>query len=138
MKRGSARGEPVDGAIRARRLTIRARRLTVALAATAAFLVVPGAASAAPGYTTQTGTGTIVPGTTDIGNHVDDGVTPISFPFPVTLYRQTFTTANADSNGSLLFSTSTSGFNANCPLPDSQRGEAIMAFQRDFTTTTAG
>src|SRR5205823_14623497 len=35
--------------------------------------------------------GSIVPGTVDIGNHGDDTVTTISLPFPFTLYGQTFT-----------------------------------------------
>ena len=34
--------------------------------------------------------GSIVPGTTDIGNHGDDEVTTIALPFPYTLYDQTF------------------------------------------------
>ena len=37
--------------------------------------------------------GSIVPGTTDTGNHVDDGTTPITLPFSYTLYDQTFTAA---------------------------------------------
>src|SRR5205085_9635075 len=44
-------------------------------------------------YTTRTGTGAIVPGTTDTGNHCDDCTTGITFPFPVTLYAQAFTSA---------------------------------------------
>ena len=35
--------------------------------------------------------GSIVPGTTDIGNHGDDTVTTIALPFSYTLYDQTFT-----------------------------------------------
>ena len=34
--------------------------------------------------------GSIVPGTTDIGNHGDDTVTTIALPFSYTLYDQTF------------------------------------------------
>ena len=41
------------------------------------------------------GSGSIVSGTTDIGNHTDDGATLITLPFPVTIYDQTYTTANA-------------------------------------------
>ena len=40
-------------------------------------------------YTITTGSGTIVPGTTDIGNHADDGMTTIALPFPLTFYGQT-------------------------------------------------
>ena len=32
-----------------------------------------------------------MPGTTDTGNHCDDGTTVITLPFSVTLYDQTFT-----------------------------------------------
>src|SRR6476469_6788271 len=45
-------------------------------------------------YNTSTGTGTITPGDTDTGNHCDDCATAITFPFPVSVYAQTFTTAN--------------------------------------------
>src|SRR5262249_48633735 len=41
-------------------------------------------------YVTTTGAQTIVPGTTDIGNHCDDCETTISLPFPVSLYDLTF------------------------------------------------
>ena len=51
------------------------------------------------------GTGAIVPGTTDTGNHVDDGDTPVTLPFPYTLYNQTFSSVNVDSNGRLDFVT---------------------------------
>ena len=47
--------------------------------------------------------GSIVPGTTDTGNHADDGTTPITLPFSYTLYDQTFTAANVDSNGTFQF-----------------------------------
>src|SRR4029078_7934926 len=42
-------------------------------------------------YTVAQITDTIVPGTTDIGNHGDDTVTTIALPFPFTLYDQSFT-----------------------------------------------
>ena len=45
-------------------------------------------------YTTAPGTGTITPGTTDTGNHCDDCSTLVTFPFPVSVYGQTFNTAN--------------------------------------------
>ena len=40
------------------------------------------------GITSATGQ-PIIPGTADIGNHCDDCTTPITLPFPVTLYGQT-------------------------------------------------
>ena len=51
-------------------------------------------------YNTTTGTGTITPGDTDTGNHCDDCATSITFPFPVSVYGQTFNSANVTSNGS--------------------------------------
>src|SRR5205823_11009900 len=42
---------------------------------------------------TQIG-GSIVPGTTDTGNHGDDTVVTIPLPFSYTLYDQTFTSIN--------------------------------------------
>src|SRR5204862_5254063 len=49
--------------------------------------------------------GTIVPGTTDIGNHIDDGTTFISLPFNYTAYDQTFNGMNVSSNGNAQFTT---------------------------------
>ena len=47
--------------------------------------------------------GSIVPGTTDTGNHTDDGTTFVSLPFSYTLYDQTYNGVNVDSNGTLQF-----------------------------------
>src|SRR6185295_13364178 len=54
-------------------------------------------------YTIATGANPIVPGTTDIGNHTDDGDTPVALPFPFQLYDQTFNNVNVSSNGRLDF-----------------------------------
>ena len=70
-------------------------------------------------YTTATGTGTITPGDTDTGSHCDDCATLISFPFPVSVYGQTFTSANVSSNGSLDLIGDTAFFTHGClTLPD--------------------
>src|SRR5207248_5595916 len=42
--------------------------------------------------------GSIVPGTTDIGNHTDDGTTFVSIPFTYTLYDTNYTGVNVSSN----------------------------------------
>ena len=47
----------------------------------------------AASYNFTLGTATFVPGVTDIGSHCDDCDTPITLPFPVMLYDQTFTSA---------------------------------------------
>src|SRR5215813_10105204 len=54
-------------------------------------------------YTITEGTDTIVPGTTDIGNHTDDGSTFVSLPFAFQLYDQTYNGVYVDSNGRLDF-----------------------------------
>ena len=48
-------------------------------------------------------TGTIVPGTTDTGNHFDDGTTAVSLPFAVHFYDQTFSALTVSSNGNIQF-----------------------------------
>src|SRR5437773_4234192 len=54
-------------------------------------------------YTISQIGGSIVPGTTDIGNHGDDTVVTIALPFSYTLYDQTFTSINLSSNGNAQF-----------------------------------
>jgi hypothetical protein len=54
-------------------------------------------------YTITSGTDTVVPGTTDTGNHCVWCETPITLPFPFVLYDQTFNTVNVSSSGRLDF-----------------------------------
>jgi len=54
-------------------------------------------------YTFTTGSDPIVPGTTDTGNHTDDGDTFVSLPFSFSLYDQSFNGVNVNSNGRLDF-----------------------------------
>jgi plastocyanin len=54
-------------------------------------------------YTVATATGTIVPGTVDIGNHTDDGTTTIALPFAYQLYGQTYNNITLSSNGNAQF-----------------------------------
>jgi hypothetical protein len=77
--------------------------------------------------------GSIVPGTTDTGNHVDDGTTPITLPFSYTIYDQTFTSANVDSNGTLQFVSPVSIFTNTC-LPDTSRTYLIFPYWDDQRT----
>jgi hypothetical protein len=64
-----------------------------------------------PDYIVTTTTGaTIVPGTTDTGNHTDDGSTGVALPFDVQFYDQTFSAGNfvyVNSNGFLQCDTTT-------------------------------
>src|ERR1700693_1384204 len=82
-------------------------------------------------FTTSTGN-PIVPGSVDIGNHCDDCATPITLPFPVTLYGTPYTTVNASSNGSLDFIGSASPFGTSCPLPDARIDRSILPLQADL------
>jgi len=73
-----------------------------------------GGGGACTDYTFALDTATFVPGVDDIGSHCDDCDTPITLPFSVTLYDQTFTTANAGSNGHLTFGVDAAGFGITC------------------------
>src|SRR5262249_22234246 len=68
-------------------------------------------------YTLSPSSSAFVPGVTDIGNHTDDGDTPIALPFPVTVYGTTYTTASAGSNGHLTFGVDNADFAIMCPSP---------------------
>ena len=83
----------------------------VAAAVTVVALAAPSLASAGGvNYVTTTQTGqSIIPGTTDVGNHCDDCATPVTFPFPVTVYGSTYTSAYVTDNGSLQLLTSNGG-----------------------------
>ncbi|HEX8220163.1 MAG TPA: S-layer homology domain-containing protein [Chloroflexia bacterium] len=83
-------------------------------------------------YTT-TLTGTLVPGTTDTGNHCDDCSVPITLPFPVNLYDGTFTNATLSSNGNMQFVTTDFAFgNACLPVPIFEYG--VVAYWDDIIT----
>ena len=67
--------------------------------------VVVGGGSDGPNcqYTITSGTDTIVPGTTDTGNHCAWCDTMINLPFPFVLYDQTFNAVMVNSSGRLDF-----------------------------------
>jgi hypothetical protein len=80
----------------------------------------------------------IVPGTTDIGNHGDDDVTPIVFPFPVNFYGAVWFGANVSSNGNIQFNSNNNFWIESCPLPEAGFGETIFAYYDDLFTNGAG
>ena len=82
-------------------------------------------------YTITTGSGTIVPGTTDSGNHADDGITTIALPFPVTFYDQSFTSVNICSNGNLQFTSVNATFTNAC-LPTATMNGLIAPYWDDL------
>ena len=91
------------------------------------------------GYTATTMTGqAIVAGTTDIGNHTDDGRTFVSLPFTFSFYGQSFTGANVSSNGNLQFTSNSTGFVNVCPLPATALNNLIAPAWDDWRTDRTG
>ena len=81
--------------------------------------------------------GSIVPGTTDIGNHGDDTVTTIALPFAYTLYDQSFTSINLSSNGNAQFTTSATDFTNQC-LPWLTHNYTIYPYWDDLYLVNSG
>jgi hypothetical protein len=75
----------------------------------------------------------MVAGTTDTGNHTDDGVTNIVLPFAYSLYNQSFTSANVGSNGTLQFNSTFADFNVTC-LPNANYNFAVLPLWVDQCT----
>src|SRR5207302_874410 len=84
-------------------------------------------------YLITTGTGAIVPGTTDTGLHCIDCTTSITLPFAYTMYEQTFTTATISTKGNIQFVSNSVEWNNTC-LPASVLNYAIMAHWDDLRT----
>jgi len=82
-------------------------------------------------------TGTIVPGTVDIGNHGDDTVTTVALPFPFTLYDQTFISINLSSNGNAQFTTTDTAFTNQC-LPWTGHNYTIFPYWDDLYLVNSG
>src|SRR6266498_2261309 len=86
-------------------------------------------------YDFTVGTDTFVPGVDDIGNHGDDVGVIITLPFSVTLYGQTFTSADAGSNGHLTFGTPYDSFGITCsPFGNSAATDALAPYWGDQCT----
>lgn len=131
-------------ALKLRRLAASAMALLLAVAAIPALSPAAGAvpvAHAAPTgagtqYTITESTGSMVPGTTDTGNHVDDGTTGIQLPFAFTLYNTTYpagSTVHVSSNGNLQFTGSRRDFSPN-GLPEPLFQSTIFAYYTDLVT----
>jgi hypothetical protein len=82
-------------------------------------------------------TESIVPGTTDTGNHCDDCTTTVALPFPYTLYDQTFTAINVDSNGADQFVSNISIFTNTC-LPSASHSYTIFGYWDDLYNVNSG
>ncbi len=88
-------------------------------------------------YTISQITASIVPGTTDTGNHGDDTVVTIALPFPYTLYDQTFTNINLSSNGNAQFTTTDTTFTNQC-LPWAAHNYSIYPYWDDLYLVNSG
>ena len=80
--------------------------------------------------------GSIVPGTTDIGNHGDDQVTTVALPFTYSLYGQTFSSVNLSSNGNAQFTTLDTTFTNQC-LPWLIHNNSIYPYWDDLYLVNA-
>lgn len=85
---------------------------------------------------TQIG-GSIVPGTTDVGNHCDDCVSTIALPFSYSLYDQTYNAMTLSSNGNAQFTTLDAAFSNIC-LPWTTHNYTILPYWDDLYTLNAG
>ncbi len=77
--------------------------------------------------------GSLVPGSTDTGNHGDDQVTAVTLPFPYNACGGTYTSINVSSNGNAQFNTNDSNFNNLC-LPWSGHDCTIFPYWDDLRT----
>jgi hypothetical protein len=92
-------------------------------------------------YVITEGTDTIVPGTTDTGNHIDDGDTLVPLPFSFQLYDQTYNAVSVDSNGRLDFvvQNEPGGYVSACLPPPPNVGPydfTIFGLWQDLMTVT--
>ena len=89
-------------------------------------------------YSISTESGqSIVPGTTDIGNHCDDCLTEVDLPFPVTLYGVSYSRLNVSANGNVQFYDDDVQW-ANSCFPSANLGRTIAAYWDDLLTYQAG
>jgi hypothetical protein len=86
-----------------------------------------------PIYTILPGTATIVPGTSDIGNHCDNCVTTLRLPFPVALYDRQFSSATVGSNGTIGFVANANPA-VNICLPSASFDHALLPLWDDLDT----
>ena len=92
-------------------------------------------------YSIAPGTAAFIAGTTDITNHCDDCSNLITLPFSFTIYGNSVTTANASSNGTLAFGSTSAPFGNTC-LPTTAftpvTAPVIFPHWNDMRTDSAG
>src|SRR5262249_31310730 len=85
---------------------------------------------------TQVG-GSVVAGTTDVGNHGDDTGTNVVLPFSYSLYNQAFTSINLSSNGNAQFTPTDTTFTNSC-LPWTSHDYTIYPYWDDLYLVNSG
>lgn len=88
-------------------------------------------------YVITVGSGALVAGTADVGNHGDDVTTSISLPFPVTYYGTPFSSAIVSSNGNLQFTGGSSAYSNEC-FPSGTLANVIAGHWDDLRTDGVG
>jgi len=96
-------------------------------------LILPTPTPCPTHYTIAQIGGSCVPGTTDSGNHSDNGTTFISLPFTYTLYDTTYTGVNVSSNGNAQFVTTDNNW-VNVCLPWLTHDYTIFPYWDDQRT----
>jgi hypothetical protein len=117
-------------------LAAAAASVCLLLSARAGYAGVCSGSCSTPTYSIViTGGGqSIVPGTTDVGNHCDDCTTIIALPFPVWTYGQgPFTAVNLSSNGTAQMVSNISQPTNSC-LPDPSHDTTVFAHWDDLRT----
>lgn len=89
------------------------------------------------GVSASTGA-SIVPGTTDTGNHCDTCATMVNLPFPYQLYDQTYNTVEVTADGTMNFVYSGNTGGTNFCLPYSGLGYSIIPHWDDMMTINPG
>jgi hypothetical protein len=121
-------------------------KMATGMSAVLALAISAGMAGAqCTNYTRSTGTGSVVAGVTDIGNHGDDVTTNVALPFPVTYYGVTYNSVNVCSNGWISFTANNTGYgnvcladNTGAPDFNTVPGATIFGHWDDLTTAAAG
>lgn len=131
---------PISRAAYPHRLAVVALLAIVSLVS--AFLAAAPVRGAHSDYSVVESTGTIVPGTTEIGlSGEDDEFVIIALPFPIAFYGQEFTSAAVSTNGNVQFDTTnaTDDFEGDdACLPDDNFGPTVFGYFDDLTTFGEG
>lgn len=88
-------------------------------------------------YGVTTRTATMIPGVTDIGNHIDDGTTVLTLPFQFSFYGNSHNTVNVSSNGNLQFSSANNEYTNQCLINNNNNMNSLIAPHWDDLRTDA-